>query len=215
MFVDVIRASIHDRDKSTIREIVGCLLSAMFVDVIRASIHDRDNTSPPPKTPPHRLDHPMPAEQAVLPQVGLPVLFEGLSATTQYFEQTYNRGKSILEDTLTAFKQDKEAGPSRLKQSERLMHQFRAEKDKAAAFAWAEVANAKRFANDLSVVETRCEQLSTINHQLSSQVSTLETQRAAFDRLTEGEIAELQGAKAKCIVSMRRLFGRGVRLWKR
>jgi hypothetical protein len=157
----------------------------------------------------------MPAEQAVLPQVGLPVLFEGLSATTQYFEQTYNRGKSILEDTLTAFKQDKEAGPSRLKQSERLMHQFRAEKDKAAAFAWAEVANAKRFANDLSVVETRCEQLSTINHQLSSQVSTLETQRAAFDRLTEGEIAELQGAKAKCIVSMRRLFGRGVRLWKR
>jgi len=90
----------------------------------------------------------MPAEQAVLPQVGLPVLFEGLSATTQYFEQTYNRGKSILEDTLTAFKQDKEAGPSRLKQSERLMHQFRAEKDKAAAFAWAEVANAKRFAND-------------------------------------------------------------------
>jgi len=157
----------------------------------------------------------MPAEQAVLPQVGLPVLFEGLSATTQYFEQTYNRGKSILEDTLTAFKQDKEAGPSRLKQSERLMHQFRAENDKAAAFAWAEVANAKRFANDLSVVETRCEQLSTINHQLSSQVSTLETQRAAFDRLTEGEIAELQGAKAKCIVSMRRLFGRGVRLWKR
>ena len=157
----------------------------------------------------------MPAEQAVLPQVGLPVLFEGLSATTQYFEQPYNRGKSILEDTLTAFKQDKEAGPSRLKQSERLMHQFRAEKDKAAAFAWAEVANAKRFANDLSVVETRCEQLSTINHQLSSQVSTLETQRAAFDRLTEGEIAELQGAKAKCIVSMRRLFGRGVRLWKR
>jgi len=157
----------------------------------------------------------MPAEQAVLPQVGLPVLFEGLSATTQYFEQTYNRGKSILEDTLTAFKQDKEAGPSRLKQSERLMHQFRAEKDKAAAFAWAEVANAKRFANDLSVVETRCEQLSTINHQLSSQVSTLETQRAAFDRLPEGEIAELQGAKAKCIVSMRRLFGRGVKLWKR
>jgi len=43
MFVDVIRASIHDRDKSTIREIAGCLLSAMFVDVIRASIHDRDN----------------------------------------------------------------------------------------------------------------------------------------------------------------------------
>jgi len=45
MFVDVIRASIHDRDKSTIREIAGCLLSAMFVDVIRASIHDRDKST--------------------------------------------------------------------------------------------------------------------------------------------------------------------------
>ncbi len=83
----------------------------------------------------------------------------------------------------------------RLKQSERLMHQFRDEKDKAVALAYAEVANAKRIANDLSVVKTRCKQLSTINHRLPSQVSTLETQRTAFDRLKEGEIAELKGAK--------------------
>jgi len=148
------------------------------------------------KATPHRLT-PSTArpEQSVLPQVRLPVLFEGLSAETQYFKQTYNRGESILQDTLTGFKQDKEAGLMRLKQSERLMHQFRDEKDKAVALAYAEVANAKRIANDLSVVKTRCKELSTINHRLPSQVSTLETQRTAFDRLKEGEIAELKGAK--------------------
>jgi len=75
------------------------------------------------------------------------------------------------------------------------MHQIRDEKDKAVALAYAEVANAKQVAKGLSVVETRCEQLLTINHQLSSQVSTLKTQQTAFDRLEEGEIAELQGAK--------------------
>jgi len=76
-----------------------------------------------------------------------------------------------------------------------VMHQIRDEKDKAVALAYAEVANAKQVAKGLSVVETRCEQLLTINHQLSSQVSTLKTQQTAFDRLEEGEIAELQGAK--------------------
>ena len=95
------------------------------------------------------------------------------------------------------------------------MHQIRDEKDKAVALAYAEVANAKQVAKGLSVVETRCEQLLTINHQLSSQVSTLKTQQTAFDRLEEGEIAELQGAKDTMDFFVRRLFGRGVRLWRR